>query len=147
MIVTGRRMPALAGMVASVRTLTAKNTAECVIGATALMLPRRCGEEPAKSSVSRSGVTSTRSLTSTGSSLLPSSSRQSCGEIGARRQLGDAVAHAPLGIVEDRRETLGQHARAVALRQLAQSPLADADRRQLGIEITAPLRGACAHWP
>ena len=125
-------MPALAGMVASVSTLMAKNEAECVIGATALMLPRRCGEEPAKSSMSLSRVTSTRSLTSTGSSLLPSSSRQSSREVGAGRQLGDAPAHAPLGIVEDRIEALGEHARAIALGELAEAPLADADAPRAG---------------
>src|SRR5262245_13321722 len=54
LIVMGRRTPALAGIVGSVRTLMAKNTAECVIGATALILPRRCGEEPAKSRTSLS---------------------------------------------------------------------------------------------
>ena len=78
LISTGRSRPALAGIDASVRILMAKKEAECVIGATALMLPRRCGDEPAKSRVSLSRLTSTLSSMTTGSSLLPSSSRRSC---------------------------------------------------------------------
>ena len=40
-------------------------------------LPARCGEEPEKSSTRRSGDTSARTLITTGSELVPSSSKQS----------------------------------------------------------------------
>ncbi len=48
-----RKVPALTGIVGSVKSLIANSTAECVIGSTALMLPGRCGAEPVKSIVRR----------------------------------------------------------------------------------------------
>ena len=61
--------------------------------------------------------------------------------VGAGRQLGEAGAHAPLGIIEDRREAGGDEIGAVTGGQLAEPLFADPQRGELGVEIAAPL-----HW-
>src|SRR5262249_8367625 len=45
--------------------------------------------------------------------------------ISSARQLGNAIAHAPLGIIENGVEAFGESAHAIALDQLAKSPFAD----------------------
>ena len=129
---TGRKVPALVGIVGSVRTFTAKNTAEWVIGATALMLPRRCGAEPAKSRVI-SPVTD-RHFDFHRHRLVDAAVvvELVLAAVFARRQLGELLPHAALGVGEDRFEAGGEARRAVALGELLQAALADPDARRAG---------------
>ena len=75
MTVIGRNAPSLMWPVGSSRPFTVTKVAVDVTASDALTGPRRCGEEPVKSTVRAEPATVATTATRTGSGAFPSESR------------------------------------------------------------------------